>query len=105
MRLLTAALSRLNPSFTSTLKLSQLSRADRWFTDIKQKCSASGVLVKTGIVISTKGIEKTIIDYAGREGVGLIVIGRKGRGFTERMRGSVASHVIENSAYPVLVVK
>ena len=79
--------------------------ADRWFTDIKRKSDASGIQVRTGIVVSTKGIEQTIIDYAGREGVGLIVIGRKGKGFTGRMRGSVASHVIDNSAYPVLVVK
>jgi nucleotide-binding universal stress UspA family protein len=79
--------------------------ADRWFTDIKRKSSASGIQVRTGIVVSSKGIEQTIIDYAGREGVGLIVIGRKGKGFTGRMRGSVASHVIDNSAYPVLVVK
>jgi nucleotide-binding universal stress UspA family protein len=79
--------------------------ADRWFTDIKRKSSASGIQVRTGIVVSSKGIEQTIIDYAGREGVGLIVIGTKGTGFTQRMLGSVASHVIDNSAYPVLVVK
>jgi nucleotide-binding universal stress UspA family protein len=79
--------------------------ADRWFTDIKRKSDASGIQVRTGLVVSTKGIEQTIIDYAGREGVGLIVIGRKGKGFTERMRGSVASHVIDSSGYPVLVVK
>ncbi len=79
--------------------------ADRWFTDIKRKSDVSGIQVRTGLVVSPKGIEQTIIDYAGREGVGLIVLGRKGKGFTGRMRGSVASHVIDNSPYPVLVVK
>jgi nucleotide-binding universal stress UspA family protein len=79
--------------------------AERWFTDLKRKSSASGIQVRTGVVVSSKAIEQTIIDYAGREGVGLIVMGRKGKGFTERMLGSIASHVIDNSTCPVLVVK
>ena len=79
--------------------------ADKWFTDLKRKSTASGIQVRTGVVISSKAIEQTIIDYAGREGVGLIVIGSKGKGFKERMHGSVASHVIDKSTCPVLVVK
>jgi len=79
--------------------------SDRWFNDIKQKCSASGVQVRTGMVVSTHSKEDTIVNYAAHEGVDLIVIGNKGKGLKERMLGSTASHVIKHTTCPVMVVK
>jgi nucleotide-binding universal stress UspA family protein len=78
--------------------------SDRWFNDIKQKCSASGVQVKTGIVVSTHSIEDTIVNYATSEGIDLIVMGTKaGKGLKKRMLGTTAFHVIKHTTCPVLV--
>lgn len=79
--------------------------SDSWFNDIKQKCSASGVQVKTGIVVSTHSIEDTIVNYATSEGIDLIVMGTKGKGLKERMLGTTASHVIKHTACPVMIAK
>jgi nucleotide-binding universal stress UspA family protein len=80
--------------------------SDRWFNDIKQKCSASGVQVKTGIVLSTHSIEDTIVNYATSEGIDLIVMGTKaGKGLKKRMLRTTAFHVIKHTTCPVLVVK
>jgi nucleotide-binding universal stress UspA family protein len=79
--------------------------AEKWFTNIKQKSDTSEIQVRTGIVVSTKGIGETIADYARREGVGLIVMGTKGVGFRERMHGSTSYYVIEHAMCPVLLVR
>ena len=48
----------------------------------------------------------TIIDYAERENVDLIVVGTKGRtGFKKMLLGSVASDVVTYAYCLVLVVK
>lgn len=51
-------------------------------------------------------MEATIVDYAERESVKLIVIGTRGRtGFKRLLLGSVALGVVTYSHCPVMVVK
>jgi nucleotide-binding universal stress UspA family protein len=49
--------------------------AQKWFNVIKQKSSANGIRLRTGLVISPIETEDAIVNYADRENVDLIVIG------------------------------
>ena len=67
--------------------------AQKWFNSIKQKSIANGIRLKTGLVISPTEIEDSIVNYAERENVDLIVIGGGKTGLKERLHGSTTSHV------------
>lgn len=79
--------------------------AQRWFNTIKEKSSANGIQIRTGLVISPTEIEDTIVDYADRENVDLIVIGGGKSRLKERLLGSTASHVASQTKRPILVAK
>jgi nucleotide-binding universal stress UspA family protein len=49
--------------------------AKRWFNAIKEKSTANGIRLRSGLVISPTEIEDTILDYAESENVDIIVIG------------------------------
>jgi len=46
---------------------------------------------------------QVILERAAAEGADLIVVGRRGRGLSQRILGSVADHVVRNSPLPVLL--
>ncbi|HYA84327.1 MAG TPA: universal stress protein [Candidatus Bathyarchaeia archaeon] len=79
--------------------------ARRWFNTIKEKSSANGIPIRTGLVISPTEIEDTIVDYADRENVDLIVIGGGKSGLKERLLGSTTSRVASQIKRPILVAK
>jgi nucleotide-binding universal stress UspA family protein len=78
--------------------------AQKWFNTIKEKSSANGIRLRTGLVISPTEIEDTIVDYAERENVDLIVIGGKS-GLKERLLGSTTSRVATQTKRAILIVK
>jgi len=62
--------------------------------------------IKTEIFIDVKSIIESIIDYATRKNIDLIVIGTKGRtGLKRFFMGSVANGVIKHVHCSVLVVR
>ena len=79
--------------------------AQRWFNTIKEKSSANGIPIRMGLVISPTEIEDTIVDYADRENVDLIVIGGGKSGLKERVLGSTTSRVAGQIKRPILVTK
>jgi nucleotide-binding universal stress UspA family protein len=79
--------------------------ARRWFNTIKEKSSANGISLRTGLVMSPTEIEDTIVDYADRENVDLIVIGGGKSGLKERLLGSTTSRVVSQIKRPILVAK
>jgi nucleotide-binding universal stress UspA family protein len=79
--------------------------AQKWFNTVKQKSSADGIRLRTGLVISPTDIEDAIVDYAERENVDLIVIGGGKYGLKERVHGCTTSHVATHTKRPVLIVK
>ena len=79
--------------------------AEKWFNTIKQKSSANGIRLKTGLVISPTEIEDAIVNYAERENVDLIVIGGGKTGLKERLLGSTTSHVATQTKRSILIVK
>ena len=79
---------------------------EKWFSTIREKSSANGIRLKTGLVVSSIEVEDAIVNYADRENVDLIVIGEEGKsGFKERLHGSTASHVAAQTKRPILIVK
>ena len=79
--------------------------AQKWFNTIKQKSTANGIRLRTGLVISPTEIEDAIVDYAERENVDLIVIGGGRSGLKQRLLGSTTSHVATQTKRPILIVK
>jgi nucleotide-binding universal stress UspA family protein len=79
--------------------------AQKWFNPIKEKSSTNGIPIRTGLVISPTEIEDTIVDYADRENVDLIVIGGGKSGLKERLLGSTAYRVATQIKRPILVAK
>jgi nucleotide-binding universal stress UspA family protein len=79
--------------------------AQRWFNTIKEKSSANGIPIRMGLVISPTEVEDTIVDYADRENVDLIVIGGGKSGLKERVLGSTTSRVAGQIKRPILVTK
>jgi nucleotide-binding universal stress UspA family protein len=79
--------------------------AQKWLNAIKQKSSANGIRLRTGLVISPIEIEDAIVNYAERENVDLIVIGGGKSGLKQRLLGSTTSHVATQTKRPILIVK
>ena len=79
--------------------------AQNWFNTVKQKSSANGIRLKTGLVISPTDIEDAIVNYAERENVDLIVIGGGKSGLKERLLGSTTSRVATQTKRPILIVR
>lgn len=79
--------------------------AEKWFNAIKQKSSANGIRLRTGLVISSIEIEDAIVNYAERENVDLVVIGGGKTGLKERLLGSTTSRVATQIKRPILIVK
>ena len=80
--------------------------AQEWLNGIRLEGQGEGIDIGTKIIEGSTSVEATIVDYAEREGVDLIVIGTRGRtGFKRLLLGSVALGVVTYSHCPVMVVK
>lgn len=100
------AFGLVTPSAINDLLEKSKQEAQVWFDKIGRKAFACGVRLKTEIVASPTSAGPAIVDYADKNGVGLIVVGTRGRsGFSKLLLGSVASSVVTYASCPVTVVK
>ncbi|HXX98773.1 MAG TPA: universal stress protein [Candidatus Bathyarchaeia archaeon] len=93
-----------------------------WFNEITEKVRAraatvtlkedtkgttNGVIhLKTQVVVSPLSITGSIVQYAERENIDLIVVGTRGRsGFKRLLLGSTASGIVTHAHCPVMVVR
>ena len=80
--------------------------AQEWLDIIRLEGQGEGIDIGTKIIEGYTSVEATIVDYAEREGVDLIVIGSRGRTVFKRLLlGSVALGVVTYSHCPVMVAK
>jgi nucleotide-binding universal stress UspA family protein len=87
------------------LKIEARKEVDPWFARAIKEASPD-LSVRTEIIESAMSLVGTIIDYAEKEGVDLIIMGSRGRtGFKKLILGSVASGVVTYAPCPVMVVK
>lgn len=92
-----------------------------WFNEITEKVRARVVVVtskedtkktssviqlKTQVVVSPLSVTGSIVQYAERENIDLIVVGTRGRsGFKRLLLGSTASGIVTHAHCPVMVVR
>ncbi|AXG07516.1 universal stress protein [Haloplanus rubicundus] len=71
---------------------------------VEEAAESAGVNVRTSVVEGD--VHRRIIDYAGDEGIDLIVMGTHGRrGLDRLILGSVTERVVRSSPVPVLTVR
>jgi nucleotide-binding universal stress UspA family protein len=82
-------------------------KAESWFIKVKDIAKTLHISeVKTEIFMDVNSVADTIIDFAKKETIDLIVIGTKGRtGLKRFLMGSVANGVIQHAHCPVLLVR
>jgi len=82
-------------------------KVESWFDDVRNMAKDEDIHdIKTEIFIDVKSIIQSIVDYASRKDIDLIVIGTKGRsGLKKFLMGSVANGIVEHAHCPVLVVR
>ncbi len=80
---------------------------ESWFDNVRNMAKDEGIPdIKTEIFIDVKSIIESIIDYATRKNIDLIVIGTRGRtGLKRFFIGSVANGVVQHAHCSVLVVR
>jgi nucleotide-binding universal stress UspA family protein len=81
----------------------------KWFNQIINKMKKEGLQIKkikTDVVTTPVSVVTTILEYAEKEGVDLIIIGTRGiTGFKRMLLGSVASGIVTYAHCPVLVIR
>lgn len=77
-----------------------------WMEAIRKKCEKEPVQVETKVLEEGSPVTESIINYAEKENVDLIVVGTRGNsGFKKLLLGSVASGVITHAHCSVLVAR
>ncbi|MFC6989776.1 universal stress protein [Haloplanus sp. GCM10025708] len=74
--------------------------------DVAEAARDRGVDVETDVVLEHESVATTVVEYAQRRGVDLVVLPTHGRhGLPERVLGSVTERVVRTSDVPVLTVR
>ena len=82
------------------------SEIQSWHNQVTNAAEKNDVKVKTDIIESPMSVKGSIVSYAKKENVNLIIIDTRGRtGFTKQLLGSVALGVITHSHCHVLIIK
>jgi nucleotide-binding universal stress UspA family protein len=82
-------------------------KVESWFDNVRNIAKDEGIFdIKTEIFIDVKSIIESIIEYATRSNIDLIVIGTRGRtGLKRFIMGSVANGVVQHAHCSVLVIR
>jgi nucleotide-binding universal stress UspA family protein len=82
-------------------------KVECWFSKVRDMARNEGISeLKTETFSGVESIIESIIDYASKKDVDLIVIGTRGRtGLKRFLMGSVANGVVQHAHCPVLLVR
>ncbi len=82
-------------------------KVQSWFSKVRDMARNEGISeLKTETFSGVESIIESIIDYASKKDVDLIVIGTRGRtGLKRFLMGSVANGVVQHAHCPVLLVR
>ena len=82
-------------------------KVQSWFGKVRDMARNEGISeIKTKTFSNVKSITESIIDYAAKNNMDLIVIGTRGRtGLKRFLMGSVANGVVQHAHCPVLLVR
>ena len=94
--------TRGNEAFEKDVRVT----AEDWFAKIEKPSKKQDVIVKHHVLLRSKSVIESIVSYADKNKVDLIVIGTMGlTGFKKLLLGSVARGVIDHAHCPVLLVR
>lgn len=83
-----------------------LQEARKWLQDIKEEAEDYHIDFKMEVIETTSSTVQSIVKYAEKGNMDLIIVGDKGRSKVERaLLGSTASGIINNARCSVLVIK
>jgi nucleotide-binding universal stress UspA family protein len=83
-----------------------MQEVQNWLDKIKKKAEGKNIQTKVEILEEQNSVVGSIVNYAEREKVDLIIVGTKGRsGFKKLLLGSVAGGVVTYAHCPVFVSK
>jgi nucleotide-binding universal stress UspA family protein len=98
-----SALAQVRGNQIAELEEWNQSEAKKYIAALEQKLNKEGVAAR-GAVVNGRAAE-TIMDYAGKNGIDLIIMSTHGRsGISRWAFGSVADKVVRHSLVPVLAV-
>jgi nucleotide-binding universal stress UspA family protein len=82
-------------------------KAESWINTIKDLAKTSSISeIKTEILMDVHSVVESIVDYATRENIDLMVIGTRGRtGLKKFLMGSIANDVVRHAHCPILLVR
>jgi nucleotide-binding universal stress UspA family protein len=81
-------------------------QAEKWYDEVKTMASKEGIKATSETILDVVSVADSIINYAERQNIDMIVIGTKGRtGLKRFILGSVANGVVAHAKCPVLVVR
>lgn len=88
----------------SSLGMMMSTKAEKYLDDVQSRLESEGVKADTDVVEGTAA--SSIIEYANKKAVDLIVIASHGyTGINKLMFGSVALRVLHDSHVPVLLIR
>lgn len=95
-----------NVRLVEGFKRARTKAAEKWMGEIKSQASVAGINSTSEIVADDGTSEVGVItSYARKNGIDLIVMGKKGQSkFRQLLVGSVTNAVINHAPCPVLVV-
>jgi nucleotide-binding universal stress UspA family protein len=80
--------------------------ANELFEEVEEMAQKSGVKIKTESLMNASSVPDSIVNYAAKNNIDIIVMGTRGRtGVKKLFLGSVASAVVSHAHCPVLVVR
>ncbi|MER5175092.1 MAG: universal stress protein [Candidatus Nitrosocosmicus sp.] len=96
----------ITPSSINELIDQAKKEAEKWFDEIRKKCTDANLQVKTDAVITAISVVEAIISYSEKENIDLIVTGSRGRSaFKKLILGSTASGIMNYAHCPVMITK
>jgi nucleotide-binding universal stress UspA family protein len=79
---------------------------ERWLTKIEKMAKSQNVTMKYEILLRSTSVVESIVQYAKRKKMNIIVIGTRGRtGFERLLLGSVAHGVSQHAPCSVMIVR
>lgn len=96
----------ITPSSINEMIDQSKKEAEKWFDEIRKKCTDTNLQVKTDAVITAISVVEAIISYSEKENIDLIVTGSRSRSaFKKLILGSTASGIINYAHCPVMITK
>ncbi len=99
-------LKGMNPALVALYFSRAEKHAKKWVDDIEEIAKKEGPHITSEIIIDAPSVPNTIIEYAAKQHMDLIIMGTRGRtGAKKFLLGSVASAVMAHAKCPVLLVR